>query len=109
MARLRAPGRCGDAARGGGTARSVADGVHLRPDVDGRGGGDRVAGGWNCGRPDQDRAVRAERELRAMAMDSDADVNAEMMLDGKFVVANDIQINIEGELVEEKEPAKTTA
>ena len=33
----------------------------------------------------------------------------EMMLDGKFVVANDIQINIEGELVEEKEPAKTTA
>ena len=33
----------------------------------------------------------------------------EMMLDGKFVVANDIQINIEGELVEAKEPAKTTA
>jgi polyisoprenoid-binding protein YceI len=35
----------------------------------------------------------------------------EMMLDGKFVVSNDIQINIEGELVEamEKEPAGTTA
>jgi polyisoprenoid-binding protein YceI len=35
----------------------------------------------------------------------------DMMLDGKFIVSNDIQINIEGELVEveEKEPAKTTA
>jgi polyisoprenoid-binding protein YceI len=32
----------------------------------------------------------------------------EMMLDGKFIVANEIQINIEGELVEEKvEVAKT--
>ena len=35
----------------------------------------------------------------------------DMMLDGKFVVSNDIQINIEGELVEvaEKETAGTTA
>src|SRR5256885_1413090 len=35
----------------------------------------------------------------------------DMMMDGKFIVSNDIQINIEGELVEveEKEPAKTTA
>ena len=35
----------------------------------------------------------------------------DMMLDGKFVVSNDIQINIEGELVEakEKEPAGTRA
>src|SRR5438093_9485789 len=35
----------------------------------------------------------------------------DMMLDGKFVVSNDIQINIEGELVEakEKETADTTA
>jgi polyisoprenoid-binding protein YceI len=35
----------------------------------------------------------------------------DMMLDGKFVVSNDIQINIEGELVEvaEKEEARTTA
>jgi polyisoprenoid-binding protein YceI len=35
----------------------------------------------------------------------------DMMLDGKFIVSNDIQINIEGELVEveEKEPARTTA
>ena len=35
----------------------------------------------------------------------------DMMLDGKFVVSNDIQINIEGELVEakEKEPAGTSA
>lgn len=35
----------------------------------------------------------------------------DVMLDGKFVVADQIQINIEGELVEakEQEPAKTTA
>jgi polyisoprenoid-binding protein YceI len=35
----------------------------------------------------------------------------DMMLDGKFIVSNDIEINIEGELVEavEKEPARTTA
>jgi polyisoprenoid-binding protein YceI len=35
----------------------------------------------------------------------------EMMLDGKFVVSNEIQINIEGEFVEveEKEAARTTA
>jgi len=35
----------------------------------------------------------------------------DMMLDGKFVVSNDIQINIEGELVEAKvkEPAGTSA
>jgi polyisoprenoid-binding protein YceI len=35
----------------------------------------------------------------------------DVMLDGKFVVSNDIQINIEGELVEakEKEPAGTSA
>jgi polyisoprenoid-binding protein YceI len=35
----------------------------------------------------------------------------DMMLDGKFIVANEVQINIEGELVEaeEKEPARTTA
>jgi polyisoprenoid-binding protein YceI len=30
----------------------------------------------------------------------------EMMLDGRFIVSNEIQINIEGELVEEKESAK---
>jgi polyisoprenoid-binding protein YceI len=30
----------------------------------------------------------------------------EMMLDGKFIVSNEIQINIEGELVEEKTPAE---
>jgi len=30
----------------------------------------------------------------------------EMMLDGKFIVSNAIQINIEGELVEEKTPAE---
>src|SRR5258708_7677083 len=30
----------------------------------------------------------------------------EMMLDGKFIVSNEIQINIEGELVEEKVPAE---
>jgi hypothetical protein len=28
------------------------------------------------------------------------------VLDGKFVVSNEIQINIEGELVEEKVPAE---
>jgi polyisoprenoid-binding protein YceI len=33
----------------------------------------------------------------------------DMMADGKFVVANEVQINIEGELVEEKVPAKTPA
>jgi polyisoprenoid-binding protein YceI len=33
----------------------------------------------------------------------------DMMLDGKFIVSHEIQINIEGELVEEKEPAKTPA
>lgn len=35
----------------------------------------------------------------------------DMMLDGKFIVSNEIEINIEGELVEavEKEPARTTA
>jgi polyisoprenoid-binding protein YceI len=32
-----------------------------------------------------------------------------MMLDGKFIVSDEIQINIEGELVEAEEPAKTTA
>jgi polyisoprenoid-binding protein YceI len=32
----------------------------------------------------------------------------EMMLDGRFVVSNDIQINIEGELVEVEETAATT-
>ena len=30
----------------------------------------------------------------------------EMMLDGKFIVSNEIQINIEGELVEEKAAEK---
>ncbi len=35
----------------------------------------------------------------------------DMMLDGKFIVSNEIQINIEGEIVEveEKEAARTTA
>lgn len=33
----------------------------------------------------------------------------EMMLDGKFIVSNEIQINIEGELVEEKESGKAGA
>ncbi|MGH7760615.1 MAG: YceI family protein [Candidatus Dormibacteraceae bacterium] len=33
----------------------------------------------------------------------------EMMLDGKFIVSNEIQINIEGELVEEKLPAETAS
>ena len=35
----------------------------------------------------------------------------DVMRDGKFIVANEIQINIEGELVEavEREPARTTA
>src|SRR2546429_8988289 len=35
----------------------------------------------------------------------------DMMMDGKFIVSNEVEINIEGELVEveEKEPAKTTA
>ena len=41
----------------------------------------------------------------------DFDMRFEMMLDGKFVVSNEVQINIEGELVEvvEKETAGTTA
>jgi len=30
----------------------------------------------------------------------------EMMLDGKFIVSNEIQINIEGDLVEEKAAEK---
>jgi hypothetical protein len=30
----------------------------------------------------------------------------EMMLDGKFIVSNEIQINVEGELVEEKTPVE---
>jgi polyisoprenoid-binding protein YceI len=40
----------------------------------------------------------------------DFGVQFDMMLDGKFIVSNDIQINIEGELVEAKEaePAGTT-
>lgn len=33
----------------------------------------------------------------------------EMMLDGKFIVSNDVQINIEGELVEAKEEAPAGA
>lgn len=33
----------------------------------------------------------------------------DMMADGKFVVANEIQINIEGELVEEKQTAQVSA
>jgi polyisoprenoid-binding protein YceI len=33
----------------------------------------------------------------------------EMMLDGKFIVSNEIQVNIEGELVEEKVPAEKAA
>jgi polyisoprenoid-binding protein YceI len=33
----------------------------------------------------------------------------DMMLDGKFIVSNEIQINIEGEFVEAEEPAKTGA
>jgi polyisoprenoid-binding protein YceI len=33
----------------------------------------------------------------------------DMMLDGKFIVSHDIQINIEGELVEEKAPAEKAA
>ncbi len=35
----------------------------------------------------------------------------DMMLDGKFIVSNEVQINIEGELVEaeEKESARTRA
>jgi polyisoprenoid-binding protein YceI len=33
----------------------------------------------------------------------------DMMLDGRFVVSNDVQINIEGELVEVQEEAATTA
>jgi polyisoprenoid-binding protein YceI len=32
-----------------------------------------------------------------------------MMLDGRFVVSEDIDINIEGELVEQKDPAETEA
>ncbi len=33
----------------------------------------------------------------------------DMMLDGKFIVSNEIQINIEGELIEANEPAKEGA
>jgi polyisoprenoid-binding protein YceI len=33
----------------------------------------------------------------------------DMMLDGKFIVSNEIQINIEGELVEEKQEAQKAA
>jgi polyisoprenoid-binding protein YceI len=33
----------------------------------------------------------------------DFGMNFEMMLDGKFIVSNEIKINIEGELVEAKE------
>lgn len=33
----------------------------------------------------------------------------DMMLDGKFIVSNEVQINIEGELLEVKESDKTTA
>ena len=33
----------------------------------------------------------------------------EMVLDGKFIVSNEIQINIEGELIEEKAPAEKAA
>jgi polyisoprenoid-binding protein YceI len=33
----------------------------------------------------------------------------DMMADGKYVVANEIQINIEGELVEEKQPVQAGA
>jgi polyisoprenoid-binding protein YceI len=33
----------------------------------------------------------------------------DMVLDGKFIVSHEIQINIEGELVEEKAPAEKTA
>jgi len=41
----------------------------------------------------------------------DFGMHFELMLDGKFVVSNEVQINIEGELVEaaEKEAARTTA
>jgi polyisoprenoid-binding protein YceI len=41
----------------------------------------------------------------------DFNMRFDMMLDGKFIVSNEIEINIEGELVEveEKELAKTTA
>ena len=33
----------------------------------------------------------------------DFGMNFEMMLDGKFIVSNEIKINIEGELIEVKE------
>jgi polyisoprenoid-binding protein YceI len=36
----------------------------------------------------------------------DFGMSFEMMLDGKFIVSNEIKINIEGELVEAKEEAK---
>ena len=41
----------------------------------------------------------------------DFNMRFDMMMDGKFIVSNEVEINIEGELVEveEKEPAKTTA
>ena len=36
----------------------------------------------------------------------DYNMKFDAMLDGKFVVSHDIQINIEGELLEAQEPAK---
>ena len=33
----------------------------------------------------------------------------ETMLDGKFIVGNEVQVNLEGELVEEKAAAKKVA
>jgi polyisoprenoid-binding protein YceI len=39
----------------------------------------------------------------------DFGMNFEAMLDGRFVVSNEIQINIEGELVEANVPAKAGA
>jgi polyisoprenoid-binding protein YceI len=39
----------------------------------------------------------------------DFGMHFEMLLDGKFVVSNEVQINIEGELVEEQAPAETSA
>ena len=39
----------------------------------------------------------------------DYNMKFDAMLDGKFVVSHDIQINIEGELLEAKEPAKVAS
>ena len=36
-------------------------------------------------------------------------MNFEMILDGKFIVSNEIHINIEGELIEDKESEKAGA